>query len=144
MAVKSDAEFLVLLTSTAIGQVGFTELEGGELERPVEDVPDSFKDETASVVGTAKYTQITLRVPYDPAVHDDFLSKAKAFCLNEGDDIQVSVQPVKTCPDQTPDGKARVYSGCIPSRIRFPGVKRGVSGAAIVEVVVHPKRMKFA
>jgi hypothetical protein len=143
MAVKSQAEFLVMLTSRKLGQISFTEMTGGEQNRSVEEYPDAERDESGYITGTAKYTPITLSVPYNPKKHDDFLSNLKAFCLDEGDDIQVIAQPIKTCPEQTTDGKARVYSGCLPSNTKYPEIKRGTAGVSMMSVTVNPARMKF-
>ena len=144
MAVKSEAEYLILVTSRKLGQIGFTELTGGDLSRSVTEYPDPQLDESGYSVGTAKYSPIQLMVPYDPAKHDGFLSDLKVFCVGDDDDIQVTVQPVKICPDQTPDGKARIYSGCVPSGVKFPTVKRGTSGVSMLEITLNPRRMKFS
>jgi|GEM_PF-1402071 len=144
MAVKSEAEYLILVTSRALGQIGFTELDGGEIDRSVTEYADPQLDESGYAVGTAKYTPLILRVPYDPSKHDGFLSSIKTFCAGVNDDIQVTAQPIKICPDQTPDGKARIYSGCVPSKIKFPSIKRGTSGVSLIEVTLNPSRMKFA
>ena len=144
MAVKSEAEYLILVTSRALGQIGFTELDGGEIDRSVTEYADPQLDESGYAVGTAKYTPLILRVPYDPSKHDGFLSSINTFCAGVNDDIQVTAQPIKICPDQTPDGKARIYSGCVPSKIKFPAIKRGTSGVSLIEVTLNPSRMKFA
>ena len=144
MAVKSEAEYLIFVTSRVLGQIGFTELDGGEIDRSVTEYADPQLDESGYAVGTAKYTPLFLRVPYDPSKHDGFLSSIKTFCAGVNDDIQVTAQPIKICPDQTPDGKARIYSGCVPSKIKFPTIKRGTSGVSLIEVTLNPSQMKFA
>jgi hypothetical protein len=143
MAKKSQAEFLVYLTSTRLGQLAFTEMTGGEQNRSIEEYPDAERDESGYTMGTAKYTPITLSTPYDPDIHDAFLSNLNGFCIGEGDDIQVLAQPIKICPEQTTDGMARVYSGCLPSNTKYPDIKRGTSGTATFSVTVNPQRMKY-
>jgi hypothetical protein len=143
MAVKSEAEFLIFLTSRKLGQIGFTEMTGGDLDRSVEEYPDAEQDESGYIAGTAKYTPIELSVPYDPKKHDAFLAGLKSFCMDEGDDIQVVAQPIRVCPDQTADGKARSYSLCVPSSIKFPSIKRGTSGVSMLRCTLNPKRMNF-
>src|SRR6476619_5538655 len=117
MAVKAESDFIVLLTDNKGLNVAFTEFDGGDQTRSTEKYPDPLKDKSGYVLGTAEYGQITLRVPYDPKVHDNVIITLKKYCIDKNNSLQVTVQPMAICPEQTPDGNARIYLDCLPATV---------------------------
>jgi hypothetical protein len=139
MTVKNEAQYTVLLGGP-YNQLDFTEFDGGQPTREVQKYPLGLKDEMGSVVGLVAVSDITLRTPYDPSIHDEVMQTWLNYC---GEPIDIVVQPMKVCPEMTEDGKQRVYTGCVPAALKPPGVKRGGSGVSMLEMTFAVQNMKI-
>lgn len=140
MAVKSDSQFVVLLGGP-FNQMDCTEFKGGDLKRDVERYPKGLSDEMGHVVGITQYEDVTLRTPYDPDIHDPVIQKFLDYC---GEAIDITVQPMKICPERTPDGKARIYTGCTPIKVMPPEVDRSSNKTAYLEMSFAVSGMKLS
>jgi hypothetical protein len=140
MSVKSEAEFIALIGGP-YNQLPVTEVTGGGLKRSIDRYPDGTKNEMRAVTGITEYDSLTLKVPYDPAVHDKIMESWSKWC---GEAIDISVQPIKVCPEKKADGKMRIYLGCIPSEMKPPEVKRGGNNTAYLELKFEPSGFKIA
>jgi hypothetical protein len=76
-------------------------------------------------------SDLTLKAPYDPDIHDAVYDKYKKYC---GEAIDISVTPVKICPERSPDGKTETYSGCVPVKCKRPSVNRGGKATGMFEI----------
>lgn len=121
MTVKNESQFSVLLGGP-YNQADFTEFSGGSITRDIERYPRGLVDEMGVTPGIKQYEDITLRAPYDPEVHDAMIEKFTNYC---GEAIDVVVTPMKVCPEKKPDGRSRIYTGCVPNSCSPPGVNRG-------------------
>jgi hypothetical protein len=140
MSVKNEAEFLAFIGGP-YNQMPVTEVTGGELSRDFEQYPDALKNEMGATTGITKYGEVTLKVPYDPDIHDKIIDQWPKWC---GEPIDISVQPIKVCPEQKPDGKMRVYLNCKPSNIKPPDMKRGGNATAYLELKFLPSGFKLS
>lgn len=140
MTVKNEAEFIVLIGGP-YNQMPATELTGGGLKRNVDRYPDGLKNEMKATTGITQYDTLTIKAPYDPDVHDMIMENWSKWC---GEAIDISVQPIKICPEQQPDGKMRIYTGCIPSEMQPPEVKRGGNNTSYLELKFEPSGFKTA
>ena len=140
MGVKSEAEFIVQIGGP-YNQMPCTECSGGELSRDVDRYPDGLKNEMRSTTGITKYGDLNLKVPYDPANHDAIVENWPKWC---GEAIDITVQPIKVCPEQTQDGKMQVWTGCIPLSLKLPDVKRGGNSTSYIELKFAPSGFKLA
>lgn len=127
MTVKNESQFTVLLGGP-YNQLDFTQFSGGGIKRDVERYPRGLTDEMGATVGITQYEDITLRAPYDPEIHDPVIEKFTRYC---GEAIDVVVTPIRICPERAPDGRSRIYTGCIPTGCNPPEVNRGGSGTAM-------------
>lgn len=140
MGVKNEAEFIVLIGGP-YNQMAATEFSGGGLKREVDRYPDGLKNEMRATTGITQYDDITIKVPYDPATHDTIMENWSKWC---GEPIDISAQPIKICPEQTQDGKMRVYTNCIPTNMNPPDVKRGGNNTAYLELKFAPSGFKIS
>jgi hypothetical protein len=102
---------------------------------------DALKNEMGATTGITKYGELTLKVPYDPDLHDKIIDQWPKWC---GEPIDISVQPIKVCPEQKPDGKMRVYLNCKPAGIKPPDMKRGGNATAYLELKFLPSGFKLS
>ena len=130
MAVKNESQFTVLLGGP-YNQADFTEFSGGEIKRDVERYPRGLVDEMGATPGIKQFTDITLRAPYDPDIHDPMIQLFTDYC---GEPIDVVVTPIKICPERQVDGKSRVYTNCVPVGCNPPPVNRGGGKTAMFEL----------
>jgi hypothetical protein len=129
MAVKNESQFIVLMNWDT--QVDFTEFSGGESSRPVERYPLGLEDKTGFTVGIEEISDISLKAPYDPEIHDPLYDKYKTYC---GEPIDITVTPVRICPERTPDGKTETFTGCVPVKCKRPSVNRGGKATGMFEL----------
>lgn len=99
-----------------------TEKSGGDFSRETAEYADPNKDVMQQSLGRGKYSNLTLRVPYDPDIHDDVSKKIQQYC---GEDVSVVVQAMTICPEKKPVGKPYTYIGCKPIRFKTADYKKG-------------------
>lgn len=139
MAVKNESQFVVLISSW-YKQLDFTEFSGGESSRPVERYPLGLEDKTGFTVGIEEISDITLKAPYDPDIHDELYAKYKTYC---GEPIDITVTPIKICPQRTPDGKTESFTGCVPIKCKRPNVNRGGKATGMFEITFAVSNSKL-
>lgn len=140
MGVKNESQFIVLLGGL-FNQIDFTHFSGGESTRPAERYPLGLEDRTGFTVGIEEISDITLKAPYDPAIHDEIYTKFKNYC---GEAIEVTVTPIKICPQRTPDGKTETFTGCVPIKCKRPDVNRGGRSTAMFEITFAVSNSKLS
>ncbi len=139
MAVKNESQFMVLLGGP-LNQLDVTEASGGEVNRDVTRYPKGLSDEMGVTVGIVQYTDLTLRVPYDPAIHDNVIKTLMTLCQEV---IDITITPIRVCPERQPDGQTRTYTGCVPTSIKPPNVNRGGNNTAMFEMTFAVQGMRI-
>ena len=140
MAVKSEAEFIALIGGP-YNQLPVTEVTGGRLKRDIDKYPNGLTNDMGAITGITQYETLTLKVPYDPVVHDTVMDYWSKWC---GEAIDITITPIKVCPEQAQDGKPRTYLRCIPSELAPPEMKRGGNTTAYLELKFEPNGMKMS
>ncbi|MDF5718196.1 MAG: hypothetical protein PUP93_31100 [Rhizonema sp. NSF051] len=131
MPAKNESEFIVQIGGP-FNQLAVTEKSGGDGSREVSRYPDPLQDLDYITVGRRTYSNLTLRTPYDPNIHNDVLATIESYC---GEAITVTVQAMTVCPESETDGSPIVYTGCVPVRWKPPDVKRGTgAGVSMLEL----------
>lgn len=138
--VKNESQFAVLLGGP-YNQAAFTEMSGGEVTRDAEEYPNGLTDDMNATIGLSKYSEITLKAPYNPDEHDPMIVLYQNYC---GEPIDIVVTPIRVCPERAPDGRSRIYSRCIPTAVTPPDVNRGGSKTAMFVLKFKPQGLKLS
>jgi len=123
------------------GNILFTKASAPSFSRPEVAYNDGQTGQTLATFGFSTREKLTLSKPYDP-VQDEALelwAQKEVENANADTAFTITVQPVTSDIAGTPiaSAKARVYTGCVVTRLRVAEVDRTSSSLAMLEIEVY-------
>jgi hypothetical protein len=98
------------------------------------DYSDGQRNRLYKLVGPRQIDDVTLTKPFNPVDDKNIVDWWRAWCNSTGEELTVSVQPVRYCPEPTPYGEPIILLGCKPAGLSIGKVDKKSNNVSTLEL----------
>ena len=84
--------------------------------------------------GPRQVEDVTIAKPYNPEKDAPIIEWWRAWCSANGEEVTITIQPVRYCPEPTKYGPATTLFGCKPASLKYVNVDKKSSNIAMIEL----------
>lgn len=129
----TEADFLV--TIEGISQAHWETCSGVTDSTNVTEYSDGQSNRLHKLIGPRQVENVTLSKPYNPEADKALIAWWKRWCSANGEEVTITMQPVRYCPDAIPYGSATTMLGCKPSSLKFGNVDKKSANISMIELI---------
>lgn len=84
--------------------------------------------------GPRQVDDVTLAKPYNPVEDAPIIDWWQKWCSANGEEISITIQPVRYCPEPENYGSATTLFGCKPASLKYVNVDKKSANISMIEL----------
>jgi hypothetical protein len=129
----TEADWLV--TIEGISEAFWQTFSGISDSTGVTEYSDGQSNRLHKLIGPRQVENVTLTKPYNPIGDKALIEWWKRWCSANGEEVTITVQPVRYCPNAIPYGATTTMLGCKPSSLKYGNVDKTSANIAMIELI---------
>ncbi|HEY9835421.1 MAG TPA: phage tail protein [Vampirovibrionales bacterium] len=124
-----------LVTIEGIAQAYWETFSGVSDTTQVTEYSDGRSNRLHKLIGPRQVENVTLTKPYNPIQDKAIIEWWRKWCSANGEEVTITVQPVRYCPDPINHGTATTMLGCKPTSLKYGNVDKKSANISMLELV---------